>query len=178
MSKEIDPKEVVSITKAELQAMLTQVRDSTSEAVKKEMGTVYSQSMKELAAAILESRKPYKDPGHEATEKAMRESMRQVNERMKAQVLASQATCPHLQGSSENSDFTGQLSSIVMHELDCNLIVGICTNCQKHIFSNDPDTETQKLFRMKSGNRMSRAGHRTFRDPVAAMAAGRLEQPA
>lgn len=165
----------ITLTKAELQNLLREAVAAANEVTTRRSEQIVSDGMKELAAAIIESRKPYVDPRQVENEKAMRESMRQVNERMKAQILASQATCPHLQGSSENSDFTGQLSSIVMHRLDSGVIVGICTNCQLQIFSDDPDVEVQKIFRQKSGNRMSSAGIRTFRDPKAAMAAGRLE---
>lgn len=167
--------DTITISASELQRLL---RDAVSAAVaetNKNSERVVSDGMKELAAAIIESRKPYVDPRDVENEKAMRESMRKVNERMKAQIIASQSTCPHLQGSSENSDFTGQLSSIVMHRLDSGVVVGICTNCQLQIFSDDPDVNVQRIFRQKSGNRMSSAGVRTFRDPNAAMTAGRLQ---
>lgn len=164
----------LTITKSELQQLIATAVAAATEASGKNAEKIVSEGMSELAKAIIESRKPYVDPRQEENERAMRESMRKVNERMKAQIIASQETCPHLQGSSENSDFTGQLSSIVMHRLDSGVVVGICTNCQLQIFSDDKDVNVQKIFRQKSGNRMSSAGIRTFRDPNAAMSAGRL----
>jgi type III secretion system FlhB-like substrate exporter len=166
--------ENITLTKSELQNIISQAVAAASSAAQDRASEIVSKGMSELAAAIIESKKPYVDPRQEENERAMRESMRVVNERMKAQILASQATCPHLQGSSELSDFSGQLSSLVIHRLDSGVVVGICTNCQKQIYSDDPDVEVQKIFRMKSGNRMSSAGIRNFVDPKAAMAAGRL----
>lgn len=167
--------DTITITKSELQNLLREAVAAAVSETNKKSEQIVSNGMSELAKAIIESRKPYVDPRQEENEKAMRESMRKVNERMKAQILASQSTCPHLQGSSENSDFTGQLSSIVMHRLDSGVVVGICTNCQLQIFSDDKDVNVQKIFRQKSGNRMSSAGIRTFRNPNEAMTAGRLQ---
>jgi hypothetical protein len=164
----------ITLGRNELQQMISAAVSAAVGAANEKSTEVMSKGMEELAKALIESKKPYIDPRQVQNEEAMRKSMREVNERMRKQILASQATCPHLQGSSENSDFTGQLTSIVMHRLDNGVIVGICTNCQMQIFSDDPSPEVQKLFRMKSGNRMSSAGVRTFLDPKAAMAAGRL----
>lgn len=166
--------ETISLTRADLQSIVSTAVAAAVAAANEKSSDVVSRGMSDLAAAIIESKKPYIDPRQVQNEAAMRESMRIVNERMKAQIIASQSTCPHLQGSSENSDFTGQLSSIVMHRLDSGVVVGICTNCQLQIFSDDTNVEVQKLFRMKSGNRMSSSGIRTFNDPKAAMSAGRL----
>jgi hypothetical protein len=164
----------ITLSKADLQQLISSAVAAAVGASAERSEKIVSEGMSELAKAIIEARKPYVDPRNVENEKAMRESMRVVNERMKAQILASQGTCPHLQGSSENSDFTGQLSSIVMHRLDSGVVVGICTNCQLQIFSDNPDVNVQKIFRQKSGNRMSSAGIRTFHDPKAAMSAGRL----
>jgi hypothetical protein len=162
--------ETVTLTKAELQELILTATKSVGE----NATSLVADALAKLADSIAESRKPYVDPKQIENDNNMRKSMKEVNERMARQIRASQETCPHLQGSSENSDFTGQLSSIVMHRLDTGVIVGICTNCQKQIFSNDPNPEVQKLFRMKSGNRMSSAGVRTFMNPMEAMSAGRL----
>ena len=164
----------VLLSKKELQQIISAAVAAAVGAANERSTEVVSSGMTELAKAIIEARKPYVDPRQVENEEAMRESMRKVNERMKAQIIASQETCCHLQGSSEQSDYTGQLSSIVMHRLDSGVVVGICTNCQLQIFSDDPNPETKKLFKMKSGNRMSSAGLRTFNDPNAAMKAGRL----
>lgn len=164
----------ISLSRADLQQLISAAVAAAVGASSERSEKIVSEGMTELAKAIIEARKPYVDPRDVENEKAMRESMRVVNERMQRQIKASQSTCFHLQGSSENSDFTGQLSSIVMHRLDSGVVVGICTNCQLQIFSDDLSVETQKIFRMKSGNRMSSAGIRTFQDPKAAMSAGRL----
>jgi hypothetical protein len=163
--------ETVTMTRAELQELIA----TATKAVSENATSLVADALAKLADSIAESRKPYVDPRQAENDAAMRKSMREATERMRQQILASQETCPHLQGSSENSDFTGQLSAIVKHRLDTGVVVGICTNCQKQIFSNDPNPEVQKLFRMKSGNRMSSAGVRTFLDPMAAMKAGRLQ---
>jgi hypothetical protein len=172
--KDLKDTNTISLTKAELQSIVSSAVGAAVAAANEKSATIFDQGMSKLAEALIESKKPYVDPRQVENEKAMREQMRVVNERMKAQIYASQETCPHLQGSSELSDFSGQLSSIVLHRLDNGVVVGICTNCQKQIFSDDPNIEVQKIFRMKSGNRMSSAGIRNFVDPKAAMAAGRL----
>jgi hypothetical protein len=170
----VQPEAMLSLSKQDLKDIVSSAVAAAVAAANERATEVMSKGMSELAQALIESKKPYVDPRQTENEKQMRDSMRIVNERMRKQILASQATCPHLQGASEQSDFTGQLSSIVRHRLDSGVIVGICTNCQMQIFSDDPRPEVQKIFRMKSGNRMSSAGIRTFTDPGAAMKAGRL----
>jgi hypothetical protein len=174
--KDLKDGNTISLTKDELRSIVSSAVGAAVQSANEKSSSIFAESMEKLAAAIIESKKPYVDPRNAENEKAMRESMRIVNERMHQQVVASQKTCPHLQGSSELSDFSGQLSSIVLHRLDSGVVVGICTNCQKQIFSDDKDLEVQKIFRMKSGNRMSSAGIRNFVDPKAAMAAGRLHE--
>jgi type III secretion system FlhB-like substrate exporter len=171
-----DSNENITLTRSDLQNIIAQAVAAATAAAQEKADSIVSKGMSELAAAIIESRKPYVDPKQLENEKNMREQMRVVNERMHQQILSSQALCPHLQGSNELSDFSGQLSSLVIHRLDNGVVVGICTNCQKHIFSNDKDPEVQKIFRMKSGNRMSSAGVRTFMDPKTAMEVGRLPE--
>jgi len=178
MSGELKDGNTISLTKEELRSIVGSAVGAAVQSANEKSSAIFAESMEKLASAIIESKKPYVDPRNEENEKAMRESMRLVNERMHQQVLASQKTCPHLQGSSELSDFSGQLSSIVRHQLDNGVVVGICTNCQLTIYSDDADIEVQKIFRMKSGNRMSSAGRRHFTDPNAAMKAGRLQNRA
>jgi hypothetical protein len=127
------------------------------------------QSSKIMANAILEARKPYVDPGREENERRQREQSREAYERIRAEIEASYKTCPHLQGSNALSEFQGQLGSFVLHQLDTGVIVGICTNCQKQIWSNNP--EDHEYFRRKQANRISRAGQRVFLNPVKAQAA-------
>jgi hypothetical protein len=129
------------------------------------------QSAQIIAKALIESRKPYVDPKQEANEETFRQSTRELELRIRRSLKNEQASCPHMQGSNALSDYQGQLTSIVMHRLDTGLIIGICTNCQKHFYSDRPDD--QIWFRKKSGNRMSSAGQRVFMDPLRAMQKGR-----
>jgi len=124
---------------------------------------------KVMAEAILEARKPYVDPRQVENDKMMREQMRESNERINREIEASRLSCAHLQGSNALSEFQGQLGSFVLHQLDTGVVVGICTNCQKQIWSNNP--EDQIWFTKKQANRMSRAGQRVFLDPLKAQKA-------
>jgi hypothetical protein len=148
----------ISIGMDELQALISA---SVSQAVEA--------SSKVIAAALVESRKPYVDPRAEANDKVMREQMREVHNRINAEIEASRDQCAHLQGSNALSEFQGQLGSFVLHQLDTGVVVGICTNCQKQIWSNRK--EDAEWFRKKSANRMSRAGQRVFMNPTKAMEA-------
>jgi hypothetical protein len=157
----VEPKKkTLTLGLEELQALIAA---SVSEAVK--------QSGQTFANAILESRKPYVDPRVKENEDMMRDSFRIAQERMQAEIEASRAYCAHLQGSNALSEYQGQMGSFVLHQLDTGVVVGICTNCQKTIWSNSEDPEELKWFKHKNANRMSRAGQRVFRDPVKAMAA-------
>lgn len=127
-------------------------------------------SARVLADAILESRKPYRDPKQDQNDEAFRKSSRELEKRIRENMKASQELCPHKQGCNDLSESQSQLSSFVTHRLDTGLVWGICTNCQKQIFSNVP--EHGRFFKEKSGNRMSSAGIRTFNDPRAVQKAG------
>jgi hypothetical protein len=150
----------LSIGMDELQALISA---SVSQAVE--------QSSKVIAQALVDSRKPYVDPKHEENERIMRAQNHDIQERIKREIEASRDTCPHLQGSNALSEFQGQLGSFILHQLDTGVVVGICTNCQKQIWSNSKDPEELKWFNKKQANRMSRAGQRVFLDPVKAQAA-------
>jgi hypothetical protein len=126
-----------------------------------------------LAAVVSETRKPVVDPRAEEDKRMMGESTRKQRERDAENMRLSQESCPHRQGSNQLSSFQGPLSSFVIHVLDTDLMVAICTNCLKTIFGDTDDPAEKKLFREKSGNQASAAGRRFFRDPGAAMKAGR-----
>lgn len=126
-------------------------------------------SAKILAEAILESRKPYKDPLQEKNAEAMRLSDRELQKRLKQEVDASRDNCEHLQGSNALSEQKSDRGSFVLHQLDTGELIGICTNCQKEISSLRP--EDKPFFKKQSGNRMSRAGQRMFTDPLKAQRA-------
>ena len=147
----------LSIGMDELQALIAA---SVSTAVEK--------SSQVIAAAMLEARKPYIAPTTLENERRMRESTREIHERIKRSLEADQASCEHLQGSNSLSEFQGQLGSFILHQLDTGVVVGICSNCQKQIWSNEP--ADAPYFRRKSANRMSRAGQRVFMDPKKAQA--------
>lgn len=147
----------LSIGMDELQALISA---SVSQAVE--------QSSKVIAQALVDSRKPYVDPRHAENERLFRANDKEVQERIRREIEASRDNCAHLQGSNALSEFQGQLGSFVLHQLDTGVVVGICTNCQKQIWSNEP--KDAEFFRKKSANRMSRSGQRFFIDPVKAMA--------
>lgn len=123
-----------------------------------------------LAQAILEARKPYKDPAQEENDRVMRENMRETQERIRKEMSLSQDACPHKQGCNPLSEFQSPLSSFVTHTLDTSEVIGVCTNCGKIIRSTRQ--EDLKFFRDKSANRRSSAGQRSFLDPMAAQRAG------
>lgn len=158
-AKPPDPKTgKLTIGMEELQALISA---SVSQAVE--------QSSKVIAQALVESRKPYVKPEDEENARRMRESSHEIQARIKREIEASRDNCAHLQGSNALSEFQGMLGSFVLHQLDTGVVVGICTNCQKQIWSND--AKDSDFFRRKSANRMSRAGQRFFLDPSKAMAA-------
>ena len=146
--------EIIALVTSAVQASEKRSSDATADA------------LKALAEAIKDSRKPYIDPRSEFNDKMMRDQMREVNERMAKNIKASQAACQHLQGSNENSDFTGQLTSIVKHYTDAGVQWGICTNCLRQFWPGQHDYVVQ--MNRKSGNRTSMAGRRYFADPQAA----------
>ncbi len=157
-------KQQITLGIEDLQALIS---SSVAEALK--------QSSQTFAAALLESRKPYVDPRQKENEDTMRASMREATERINREIEASKENCPHVQGSNALSEFQGPMGSFVLHQLDTGVTVGICTNCQKTIWSNEEwlanHPEDRKWFQRKNANRMSRAGQRAFRDPTKAQQA-------
>ena len=139
-----------------------------AELVKAAVSSSQSENARIIAEALIESKKPYLDPRHAANEAAMRQSEVELQEQIKKRIKASQASCPHMQGCHELSDFSGQLTSIVQHRLDNGDIVGICTNCQRTFKPEDPDY--LEWMKKKSGNRLSQAGIRMYYRPPAPVA--------
>lgn len=119
---------------------------------------MFSKFAETIANAMIESKKPYIDPRKTENDDNMRETTRKLQERIQADIKASQANCPHYQGSNPLSEFQGALTSIAKHRLDDGKIIGICTNCLRIFKPGDPDYITQ--LQRKSGNRMSQAGQR------------------
>lgn len=156
----------VSLKMSELVALIGAAVDSA-----------VTKSSQVIADALIEARKPYVDPRQQENERKMRDSMREVQDRINRQIAASKEFCPHVQGSNELSEVQGTLGSFVTHTLDTGEVIGICTNCQKIIRSTIP--EDRKWFSKKNANRMSKAGQRNFLDPQKAQLAGRLvDEPA
>jgi hypothetical protein len=122
-------------------------------------------SAKVIAEAIKESRKPYVDERDVENNKMMRQQMRESQERIAQRVAYSRANCPHFQGSNENSDFQGSLSSIAKLDLGNGVVFGICTNCLRPFWPGDPDYVQQ--MNRKCGNRTARAGQRFYLNPAA-----------
>lgn len=157
-------KQQITLGVEELQALIS---TSVAEAMK--------QSGQVMADAILQSRIPYVDPRQKENEDTMRKNTRETTERIAREIEASRESCLHVQGSNALSEFQGVMGSFVLHQLDTGVTVGICTNCQKTIWSNEEwlseHPKDRQWFQRKNANRMSRAGQRMFRDPTKAQQA-------
>jgi hypothetical protein len=143
----------MSISAADFQAVIAAAMSAAT-------STASVESAKMLREFMLELKKPYVDPNQAEIDAGFRAQAKEAKERMDRQIRQSQDLCPHLQGCSELSEFTGQASSIVKHRLDNSVVVGICTNCQRVFLPGDKDYVEQ--IRRKSGNKMSASGIRTF----------------
>ena len=176
-SKKSEPA-VVTMTVEQITNLVT----AAVTASEKRSSDATADALKALAVAIQDSRKPYKDPRSEYNDQMMRDQMRETNLRIAKNIAASQASCPHMQGSNELSDFQGQLTSIVKHYTDTGVAWGICTNCLRQFWPGQPDYMV--WMAKKSGNRPSAAGRRWFEDPAGAAEASmpkkeeRAAQPA
>lgn len=129
-----------------------------------------------LAAALIESRKPYVDPKQEQNEEFMRQQAREQRKREEAGRKRDQENCPHLAGSNSLSDQPDLLgrTCIVWHTSDSTETFGICSNCQRIFRDNDPDYGVWR--RKPSINKQSRAGERFFADPIKAREVARGER--
>lgn len=132
-----------------------------------------TQTAKLIAETLLEARKPYKSPEQEQNDETFRQSSQANRERIQQAIAREQDSCPHMQGCNALSEVQGDRTSIVLHQSDTGLIIGICTNCIK-VFRSDNPLDVP-FFRKPSGNRMSRAGQRIFQNPVEAQKAGFLQ---
>lgn len=116
-----------------------------------------------LAAALIDSKKPYVDPGQAENDRMFAESTRKNEENKRAMIKAGQSRCPHLQGCHELSAEAGNRTSIVQHRFDNNLVIGICTNCQRVFKPGDADY--MEWMQKKSGNIPSGSGLRMTFNP-------------
>lgn len=134
-----------------------------------------------LADAILETTKPRevlkstKQLADEANQKIFDDQAKELKRRQRETIEQSQNNCVHIAGCnplSEERDVRGR-TSILWHKTDAQVVVGICTNCQRIFRPDDaPDQQgrTYQFYRSQpSINRISAAGNRQFLDPLKAM---------
>lgn len=151
--------ELVTITKEELEAL-------------KSGKTELQEILKGLGNAIVESKKPYVDPGQEANEASMRESMKKQKQAQDRQKKFDQDSCPHKMASnplSSTPDMFGR-AAFWHFRLDTGEQILICSNCQKVVRQTDP--EFVKFASMPTTNIAGSAGQRFFADPLAVIKAG------
>jgi hypothetical protein len=113
-----------------------------------------------IADALIESRKPYKDPAQEANEEMFRENTRRQFEQERINRKAEQDNCAHIAGCNSLSDerHPSGKSSIIKHYLDSGVLIGICTVCQRVWWPDEPDYK--EAIQKPSINRPSRSGQR------------------
>lgn len=134
-----------------------------------------------LAEAILKTTEPReikKSPeqlAQEANQKLFEDQAKELRRRQLETIKDSQNNCVHIAGCnplSEERDVRGR-TSILWHKTDAQVVVGICTNCQRIFRPDDePDSQgrTYQFWRSQpSINRTSQAGNRQFVDPMKAM---------
>jgi len=144
--------------------------DEIAALVKAAVEAATSKQAEMFSQILMEAKKPYRDPKQAVNDETFRAQSREIEERIRENLKAAQSSCPHKQGCNPLSEYQSQLSSFVMHRLDTGLVWGICTYCQKQIYS-DRESD-RRFFAEKSANRMSSAGQRTFLDPGKAMRKG------
>ena len=145
-----------------------------------------AESNAKLAEAILATTKPRetlktaKEIAQEANQKMFDDQAKELRRRQKLNIEADQNNCEHIAGCnplSEERDVRGR-SSILWHKTDAQVVVGICTNCQRFFRPDDPVDargNNYEFYRRKpSINRMSQSGTRQFLDPLQAMKDGTL----
>lgn len=154
-----------TIDEAEVTKLVAIVNAAVS-AAGKENATNMNDMASIIAKALIESKKPYIDPRQKANDAAARRSMISSRAKEQAAFKAAQFNCPHKKGSNPLSWYSDpNNSSFIIHRLDNNEIIGVCTNCTKVISSQLP--EDQPFFRDSRGtNIRSAAGDRVFSDPL------------
>lgn len=176
MAKEIEAKEskveasapTSSVSLVELQAIV-------NAAVTAALAQSANQGQ-QIAAALLEARKPYEDPKQKANEESMRRSMHASDESQRRALAQDQLLCTHRKGSNALSSFPAENNyAFIKHVLDTGEIIGICTNCTKVISSvndgRDGRPNEISFFQLPSTNGTSQAGRRFFDDPLKAQRA-------
>lgn len=161
-------KETTAANAAEtpLSLTFTQLQELIAEA-KKEQDSGSKAQFKQLVEAIIESRKPYRNPLEEENEKAFRDASRQQLKAERENTKRAQDACPHVKGL--RGTRPGSESAFWMHRLDTGETVGICCQCGKVISSLMPE---DAIFFAKAGDNVpSGAGIRNFLHPIEAMTA-------
>jgi hypothetical protein len=121
----------------------------------------------DLVQAIVESRKPYRDPKQELNDLEFQKSNREQEENKRRLTKNSHDNCPHEKGANGNRSF-GE-SAFWKLRLDTGETIGICSQCGKEISSLYP--EHMVFFRKRGDNLDASAGQRQFMDPLKAMTA-------
>ena len=149
----------ISLTLEQLQSLI-------SEATKEQQKDSDSK-FSELISALIETRKPYVDPGQELNKEVMRQSERQQQAAIDRNRKWAQDSCLHVKGLGGQEP--GSASAFWIHRSDTGETIGVCSFCQRVISSLNPDD--QRFFAMKGSNVPSQAGQRAFLDPIKAMTA-------
>ena len=121
-----------------------------------------------LVEAILESRKPYRDPQRQKVMQNVRKKMREGLLREDANNELKQSRCPHTQGTLGRIPST--LTAIMKHTMDNGAMVGICLICQRIFLPHDQDYQQQ--MQRPSGCEPSAAGRRWVADQPEAIRVG------
>lgn len=132
-------------------------------------------STEKLVSALIESRKPYTDPKQEQNEEFMRQQAREQRKREEASRKYEQSNCPHTAGCNSLSDQLDlhNRTCIVWHTSDSTETFGICSNCQRIFRENDSDYAEWR--RKPCINKQSKAGERTYANPMRARQIARGE---
>ena len=140
-----------------------------------------SEANEKLAAAIIKTTEPravvktQKEIANEKNQELFDKNAKIQAKRLKDAVAYEQNNCEHIAGSSrlsEEHDLRGR-TAILWHTTDVGVDVGICLVCQRFFRPTDPvdgQGHDYTYWRKKpSMCKISRAGSRTFLNPLQAM---------
>lgn len=154
-SKEIDALEETRISKSDSPALMT-----TEEILKLLLSTQQqlADSQKQLADAILESRKPYVDPKVlEQKKQALEERQRQIQLEYRQRV-ATKRICPHKR---ENGTY-----NIKWMEHSNHITTGVCGTCRSEFDTRNPADLRLLRDDLKSIKNMGRSGPHAMRGAI------------
>lgn len=142
-----------------------------------EMLTALVDSNKRMAEALLESRKPYVDPGRVANEEQDRLGFRLQREAMERNRKAEQNACSHMAGN-RGSKPSSTDTNIHWHTNELGITNGICKSCQRWFTPDDADYAHWRMRPTQDGM-PSRAGNpESFLSPGERMVPFRVAQAA